>query len=72
MSLYKHGAPCCWFFDEDAAVLSNIIHYVYKNLGIKIKTISPYNHGSLILEGFNKAISTVFAKWLIGEGKQWP
>ena len=43
-----------------------------EKLGIKIKTISPYNHGSLTSDSFIKATSTMLAKWLTVGGIKWP
>ena len=32
---------------KNQAFLSSVMQHIYKRLGIKIKIISPYNHGSL-------------------------
>ena len=47
--------------DEEGKV-SNIMQYIYKMLGTKIKAISPYHHRSLRSESFIKAISIMLTE----------
>ena len=36
--------------DQDSAFMSTRMNYLFKNLNIKIKTVTPYNHPSLQAE----------------------
>ena len=42
--------------------VSSVMQYIYKRLGIKIETISPYNHGALKSEGYIITISEIIRK----------
>ena len=33
--------------DQDSAFMSSLMRYLFKKLGISIKTVGPYNHKSL-------------------------
>ena len=46
----KDGPQSYLIFNEDQAFLSSVMQYVYKRIDIKIKTINPYNCGSLKTE----------------------
>ena len=43
----KFGTPEYIIRDEDSAFMSTLMNYLFKRLGIKIKTVGPYNHQSL-------------------------
>ena len=45
--------------------------YIYKGLGITIKTISPYDHISLKIEIHARIISCMIAKQLNCTGQMW-
>ena len=47
------------------------MQYIYKRLGIKIKTMTPYNHGSLKTEWHIRTISEITIKQLTGTGLMW-
>ena len=47
------------------------MQYIYKRLGIKIKTISPYNLGFLKTERHIRTGSEMIAKQLNGTGQMW-
>ena len=47
------------------------MQHIYKRLGIKIKTTSPYDHGSLKTERHIRTISEMIAKQLTGMGQMW-
>ena len=40
----KYGTPEYIIMDEDGAFMSSLKNYLFKALGIKIKTVGPYNH----------------------------
>ena len=52
-------------FGEEQVFLSSIMQYIYKRLGIKIKTIIPYNHGSQKI-GHSRNIGEMLVKQLTG------
>ena len=45
--LSKFGMPEYIILDQDSAFMSTLMNYLFKRLGIKIKTVGPYNHQSL-------------------------
>ena len=57
--------------DLDSAFLSSLMNYLYKRLGIKIKTVAPYNHQSLQAEHCIKSLSYILTKHLTGSGEIW-
>ena len=57
--------------DQDRAFMSSLMNYLFKALGIKIKTVDPYNHKSLQAEHGIKSLSTIFTKHLSGQGQTW-
>ena len=46
----KYETPEYMIMDQDIAFMSSLINYLFKVLGIKIKTVGPYNHKSLQAE----------------------
>ena len=66
----KHASPYL-IFDEDQPFLPCVMQYIYKRLGIKIKTIIPYNHFSLKPERHIRTISEIIAKKFTGTGVMW-
>ena len=48
--------------DQDSAFMSTLTNYLFKRLGIKIKTVGPYSHQSLQAEHGIKLLSTYFDK----------
>ena len=44
---------------------------MFKKLGIKIKTVGPYNHQSLQAEHSIKSLSNILTKHLTGQGQTW-
>ena len=65
----KHGPACFLIFDKDQAFLSSVMQYICKTLGIKIKTIYPYNHWLLKTERHIRTISEMITKQLTGTGQ---
>ena len=47
------------------------MNYLFKSLGIKIKTVGPYNHKSLQAEHGIKSLSNILTKHLTGQGQTW-
>ena len=67
----KYGTPEYMIMDQDSAFMSSLMNYLFKVLGIKIKTVGPYNHKSLQAEHGIKSLSTILTKHLTGQGQMW-
>ena len=50
--------------DLDSVFVSLLMSYLFKKLGIKIKTVAPYNHHSLQAEHGIKSLSNILTKHL--------
>ena len=57
--------------DQDSAFMSPLMGYLSKILGIKIKTVGPYNHQSLQAEHSIKSLSNILTKHLTVQGQTW-
>ena len=57
--------------DQDIRFMSSLMSYLFKALGIKIKTVGPYNHKSLQAEHGIKSLSNILTKHLTGQGQTW-
>ena len=57
--------------DLDSAFMSSLMNYLFKRLGIKIKTVAPYNHQSFQAEDGIKAFSNIMTKHLTKSGEMW-
>ena len=67
----KFGMPEYVIMDQDSAFMSFLMSYLFKKLGISIKTVSPYNHKSLQAEHGIKSLSNILSKHLTGQGQTW-
>ena len=47
------------------------MNYLFKSLGIKIKTVGSYNHKSLQTEHGIKSLSSILTRHLTGQGQTW-
>ena len=47
------------------------MNYIFKRLGVKIKTVGPYNNQSLLAEHGIKLLSDILTKHLTGQGHNW-
>ena len=54
--------------DLDSAFMSSLMSYLFKKLGIKIKTVAPCNHQSLQAEHCIKSLSNILTKHLTKSG----
>ena len=68
----KYCVPDYMIMDLDSAFMSSLMNYLFKRLGIKIKTVAPYNHQSLQVEHGIKFLSNILTKHLTGLGEMWP
>ena len=60
----KFGTPEYMIMDQDNAFMSTLMNCLFKRLGIKIKTVGPYNHQSLQAEHGIKSLSNILTKHL--------
>ena len=67
----KYGTPEYIMIDQDSTFMSSLMNYLFKALGIKTKTVGPYNHMSLQAEHGIKPLSTILTKHLTGQGQTW-
>ena len=68
----KYYVPDYMIMDLDSAFMSSLMNYLFKRLGIKIKTVAPYNHQSLQAEHGIKSLSKILTKHLTKSGEMWP
>ena len=57
---------------QNSAFMSSLMNYLFKKPDIKIKTVAPQNHQSLLAEHRIKSLSTILTKHLTNLGKMWP
>ena len=67
----KYCIPDYMIMDLDSAFMSLLMNYLFKRLGIKIKTVAPYNQQSLQAEHSIKLLSNILTKHLTGLGQMW-
>ena len=67
----KFGTPEYMMMDQDSMFMSSLMSYLFKKLGISVKTVGPYNHQSLQAELGIKSLSSILSKHLTGQGQTW-
>ena len=67
----KFGTPDYMMMAQDSAFMSSLMNYLFKKLGISIKTVGPYNHKSLQAELGIKSLLSILSKHLTGQGQTW-
>ena len=67
----KYCVPDYIIMDLHSAFMSSLMSYLFKKLGIKIKTVAPYNHQSLQAEHGIKSLSSILTKHLTKSGDMW-
>ena len=65
------GTPAYMMMDQDSAFMSALMSYLFKKLGITIKTVGPYNHKSLQAEHGIKFLSSMLSKCWKDQGQTW-
>ena len=60
----KYCVPDYIIMNLDSAFMSSLMSYLFKKLGIEIKTVAPYNHQSLRPEHGIKSLSNILTKHL--------
>ena len=68
----KYCIPDYMIMDLDSVFMSFLMNYLFKRLGIKIKTVALYNHQSLQAEHGIKSLSNILTKHLTRSGEMWP
>ena len=67
----KYCVPDVIIMDLDSAFMSSLMSYLFKRLGIQIKTVAPHNHQSLQAEHGIKSLSTILTMHLTKSGGMW-
>ena len=67
----KYGTPEYMIMDQDSTFMYSLMNFLFQALGIKIKTVGPYNHKSLQAEHGIKSLSAILTKHLTGQGQMW-
>ena len=57
--------------DQDSALMSSLMTYLFHKFNIKIKTVARYNHQSLQAEHRIKSLSHILSKHLPSLGQMW-
>ena len=65
----KYCVPDYMIMDLDSAFMSSIMSYLFKRLGIKIKTVALYNHQSLQAKHGIKSLSNILTEHLTKSGE---
>ena len=67
----KYFVPDYIIMDQDSTFMSSLMKYLFRKLGVKIKTVGQYNHQSLQAELGIKSLSNILTKHLTGQGQMW-
>ena len=67
----KYCTPDYIIMDQDSTFMSSLMKYLFRKLGVKIKTVGSYNHQSLQAEHVIKSLSNILTKHLTGQGQMW-
>ena len=57
--------------DQDSAVMSSLMNYLFNKFEIKVRTVALYNHQSLQVEHGIKSLSNILKKHLTEKGQMW-
>ena len=67
----KYCVPDYMLMDLDSVFMSLLMNYLFKRLGIKVKTVAPYNHQSLQAKHGIKSLSNILTMHLAKSGEMW-
>ena len=67
----KYCVPDYMIMDLDSVFTSSLMSYLFKRLGIKIKTVAPYDHQSLQAKHGIKSLFNILTKHLTKSGEMW-
>ena len=65
------GSPTHIVTDQDPAFMSSLCQYFFKAFGMKLVTVSPTNHVSLLAEHGIKSLLDIMVNHLTGLSKNW-
>ena len=65
----KYCIQDCIIMDQDSAFMSALMNYLFRQFGIKVKNVAPYNHQSLQAEHGIKSLSSILTKHLTEQGQ---
>ena len=65
----KYCIPEYIIMDQDSALMSLLMTYLFHKFDTKIKTVAPYNHQSLQAEHGIKSLSHILSKHLTSLGQ---
>ena len=68
----QYCIPDYMIMDLDSVFMSSLMNYLFKRLGIRIKTVVLYNHQSLQAEHGIKSLSNILTKHLTKSREIWP
>ena len=68
----KYCVPDCKIMDQESAFMSSLMYYLFRKLDIKIKTVAPFTHQSLVAEHGIKSLSTILTSHLTNLDQMWP
>ena len=68
----KYCIPDYMIMNLDSEFMSSLMNYLFKRLGIKLKTVAPYNHQSFHAEHGIKSLSNILTKHLTKSRERWP
>ena len=67
-----YGPPTHIICDQDPAFLSSLAQAFFQHFGIRLITVSPTNHKSLLAEHGIKSLAEILKCHLSGVGPNWP
>ena len=67
----KYCVPDYMIMDLNSVFMSSLMSYLFKRLGIKIKTVALYNHQLLQAKHGIKSLSNILTKHLTKSGEMW-
>ena len=67
----KYCVPDYMIMDLDSAFMSSLMSYLFQRLGIKIKTVAPYNHQSLQAKHGMIPLPNILTKYSTKSGEMW-
>ena len=68
----KYGIPDYIIMDQESTFMSSLRMYLLHKCVIKIKTVAPYNHQSLLAGHRINSLSHILTKHLTNLGQMWP
>ena len=67
----RFGMPEYMIEDQDNVLMSSLMSFLFKKLGISFKTVGPYSHKSLHAEHGIGSLSNILSRHLKDQGQTW-